>query len=214
MVRHWFRVKEKGWHTKAVINGIGGLATGVVAVVILTTKFTEGAWIVLVLVTIASVGLLAVNRRYKRVSEQLALQGELVRKDMTQAALVLVPRVHKGIVQTLDYTGSLHAEVRGLHITLDRKSLQPLKEAWVSHAPDVPLVVIESPYRSLISPVLEYIDQMLEEDPQRMVTVIVPEAVATKWHHKLLQENVAQQLKRALGRRQNVIVSNVRYFLK
>ncbi|MBS1709104.1 MAG: APC family permease [Armatimonadetes bacterium] len=213
MVKHWFKVRDKGWRNKAVVNGIGGLATGVVAVVILVTKFTEGAWIVLLLISIASTALLAISRRYKQISKQLDLDAFTGPRSSTQAAIVLVPRVHRGIVRALDYAKSLHSEVRGLHVTLDRKSLPPVKEAWNKHIPEVPLVIIESPYRSLIGPVLEYLDQMLEEDPSRMVTVIVPEAVATKWHHRLLQENVAQQLKRALGARKNVVVSNVRYFL-
>lgn len=214
MVRHWFKSKEKGWRHKAVVNGVGGLATGIVAVVILTTKFSEGAWIVLVLVCIASCALLAINRRYKQISEQLALDAGVGATERSQVAIVLVPRVHRGIVLALDYARSLHSEVRGLHVTLDRKSLAPVKQAWNTHVADVPLVVIESPYRSLINPVLEYLDQMLDQEPGRIVTVIVPEAVATKWHHRFLQENVAQQLKKALGARKNVVVSNVRYFLK
>jgi hypothetical protein len=128
-------------------------------------------------------------------------------------AIVLVPRVHRGIISALEYATGLHVNARGLHVTLDRKAVPQVREDWETYAQDVPLVVIESPYRSLLEPTLEYIDQMLEEDPDRVVTVIVPEAVSTKWHHKLLQENVAQQLKRALGKRRNVVVSNVRYFL-
>jgi len=99
-------------------------------------------------------------------------------------------------------------------VTLDRKVVPDLRRAWEAHVGEAPLVVIESPYRSLIDPILEYVDEMLREDPARTITVVVPEAVATKWHHRLLQENVAAQLKRALGKRRNVVVSNVRYFLK
>ena len=214
MVRHWQRLKERGWLHKALVNGFGGLCTGVVAIVILTTKFGEGAWIVLVLVTATSFGLLGIRKRYAEIAEQLAIRGQSHASTSRQTAILLVPRVHRGILSALDYARSLHADVRGLHVTLDRTKVPQLMQDWEANANEVPLVVIESPYRSLIEPTLDYIDQMLEEDPNRVITVIVAEAVATRWHHRLLQENVAQQLKRALGKRRGVVVSNARYFLR
>lgn len=218
MVRHWQKLRYPGWRGRALINGVGGLCTGVVALVILTTKFTEGAWIVLILISGASVALFAINRRYGVIAEQLKPVSEIAAHPLhavhpAQTSILLVPRVHQGILSALNYAKSLHGNVRGLHVSLDRRSVPQLRKDWETHAGSVPLVVIESPYRSLIEPTLEYIDQMLEEEPERVVTVLVAEAVATKWHHRLLQENVAQQLKRALGKRRNVVVSNVRYFL-
>ncbi len=192
MVKRWFRMRDKGWIRRAAVNGIGAVCTGVVAVVILATKFSEGAWIVLVLILATVLMLYAIKRR---------------------VVILIVPRVHAGVISALEYAIGLHSDVRGLHILVDRKSLPQVKQDWESYARDVPLVVIESPFRSLIEPILEYIDRMIEEDPDRMITVVVPEAVATKWVHKFLHENVAQQIKRALGRRKNVVVSNVRYFL-
>lgn len=213
MVVRWIRLKGSGWKYKVAINGVGAICTAVVALVILVTKFTEGAWIVLVLITITSMCLIGINRRYRNIANQLALPAGAKPIHYKQTAILLVPRVHQGIAAALDYVTSLHADVRGLHVTLDRNSVPELRKAWEDLAGSVPLVIIESPYRSLIEPTLDYIDEMLEEDPERVVTVVVAEAVATKWIHKLLQENVAQQIKRALGKRKNVVVSNVRYFL-
>jgi amino acid transporter len=213
MVRHWMKSPLKDRHHKIAVNGLGGLCTGIVAIVILTTKFLEGAWIVLVLIALTSFGLVAIKRRYHSITEQLALTPDSVPEPLRQTAILLVPRVHRGIVSALNYAKELHADVRGLHVTLDRKTVSQLRTDWEAYAGEVPLVVIESPYRSLIDPTLEYIDQMLEEDPERVVTVIVAEAVPTTWHHRLLQENVAQQLKRSLRKRRNVVVSNARYFL-
>lgn len=213
MVRHWLKESKRGIVQRVGINGLGALATGVVALVILTTKFREGAWIVLVLMTAISVGLLAVHRRYRAIASQLEVGPISVPSPTDQTAILLVPRLHKGLLSALDYAVSLHSDVRALHVTLDRRAVARIRKEWEEHGGSVPLVVIESPYRSLIDPILEYVDQMLEEDPDRVITVIVAEAVATKWHHRLLQENVAQQLKRALGKRKNVVVSNVRYFL-
>lgn len=213
MVRHWLKEGGSGSFQKIMINGLGGTCTALVAVVILTTKFAEGAWIVLVLLTGTSLGLVAIKRRYGQIAGQLAVTDESMPRPREQTAILLVPRVHQGIVTALDYAKSLHADVRGLHVTLDRKLVPQMRRDWEAYGGTVPLVVIESPFRSLIDPVLEYIDQMLEEDPDRLITVIVAEAVATKWHHRILQENVAQQLKRSLGKRKNVVVSNLRYFL-
>lgn len=214
MVKHWLVLRERGWTGKAVVNGVGAISTGVVAIVILTTKFAEGAWIVLVLLTLTSATLVAISRRYRSISEQLRPAAELDPREMSQTAILLVPRVHRGILSALAYAKSLHADVRGLHVTLDRKSVGKLQREWESYAGDSPLVVIDSPFRSLIDPVLQYIDQMIEEADDRVITVVVAEAVGTRWYHRLLQENIAQQLKRALGRRPNVVVSNVRYFLR
>jgi hypothetical protein len=214
MVRHWFKLKEKGWSRRAAINGVGALLTGVVAVVILATKFSEGAWIVLVLMAATGLCLNAIKKRYQSISGQLAVDESPLPIASKQTAILLVPRVHRGILSALEYAKQLHGEVRGLHVTIDKKTVPLIRDSWEQHAAEVPLVVLESPYRSLIDPILEYIDQMIEEDPDRTVTVIVPEAVATKWLHKFLQENVAQQLKRALGKRRNVVVANVRYFLQ
>lgn len=214
MVQHWRKVKEPGWRVKTLVNGIGGLSTGVVAVVVLVTKFSEGAWIVLVLLSMTSAGLYAINRRYRTISDQLAPRQHAKSEVGTHTAILLVPRVQRSVLTALEYATSLHTDVRGLHVTLDRKMVPQLRKDWEKFVGDVPLVVIESPYRSLIEPILTYIDEMLAEQPDRTITVIVAEAVATRWYHRLLQENIAQQLKRALGRRRNVVVSNVRYFLR
>lgn len=214
MVQHWRKVKEPGWRVKTLVNGIGGLSTGVVAVVVLVTKFSEGAWIVLVLLSMTSAGLYAINRRYRTISDQLAPRQRAKSEVGTHTAILLVPRVQRSVLTALEYATSLHTDVRGLHVTLDRKMVPQLRKDWEKFVGDVPLVVIESPYRSLIEPILTYIDEMLAEQPDRTITVIVAEAVATRWYHRLLQENIAQQLKRALGRRRNVVVSNVRYFLR
>jgi amino acid transporter len=214
MVAHWLRLRGRGWKTRIAVNGVGALCTGVVAVVILMTKFREGAWLVLVLISVISAGLVAVHRRYRAIASQLSVASKTQPHATRQTAILLIPRLHKGILAALDYAVSLHADVRALHVTLDRKAVPGIRKEWEDHGGKVPLVVIESPYRSLINPTLEYIDQMLEEEPDRVITVIVAEAVATKWHHRLLQENVAQQLKRALGKRRNVVVSNLRYFLR
>ena len=99
-------------------------------------------------------------------------------------------------------------------MVLDERRISEIEDSWAKYGANVPLILLRSPYRSLIDPVLDYVDELLRENNEQVITVIVPEAVSTKWYHKLLQENVAQQLKNALGMRPNVVVTNVKYFLK
>ena len=107
----------------------------------------------------------------------------------------------------------LQGECQAVHITINEKGLPELQRNWAQVSEDVPLVVLPSPYRSLITPMLEYVDLLRLEHPGVLITVVVAEAVSTKWYQRLLTENVAQQLKSALASRRNVVVANVRYFL-
>jgi amino acid transporter len=213
MIAHWRKLKEKGWQRRLLVNAVGAIATGAVALVILTTKFAEGAWIVLVLMAITAAGLIAVNRRYRSMTAQLAPPEISKPEAVSHTTIILVPRIHKGILAAIDYAMSLRGDIRAVHIRVDPRSSDVIAGQWDRYAPNVPLVVLDSPYRSLIEPTLEYIDQMVAEDPSSVVTVVIAEAVSTRWYQRLLHENVAQQLKRALGSRRNVVVSNVRYFL-
>ncbi len=213
MVRHWFKLKDKGWAIKAAINGFGAVVTGIVALIILVTKFAEGAWIVLVLVAALVLLLSMIHKRYDQMAKQLVLDPGNATLPKNHTVIVLVPRLHRGTMKAVEYGQKLAGEVRALHISFDQKSSHQLAEEWARFGIDMPLVMLNSPYRSLIEPVLDYVDQMVLEDPNRLVTVVVAEAVSVRLIHRLLQESVALQLKLALGSRKNIIVSSVRYFL-
>ncbi len=213
MVVHWVRVKESGWKTKVAINGFGATLTLIVSVIILVTKFTEGAWLVAILMVILFTVFKAIKARYRAISAQLALSDTPPVMPAGNISLLLVPRVHRGILIALEYAQLTGLDCRAVHVGLNKKALPEVMHQWETFGGDVPLVVLKSPYRSLIQPVLDYIDKLQEEKPDHVVTVIVPEAIAHRWYHKVLQENVGHQLKHALGQRKNVVVTNVRYFL-
>jgi len=213
MVVHWKKLRTTGWRRSAVINGVGAVATGIVAAVILITKAAEGAWIVVVLLAFLYVGFRAVKGRYNAMTKQLALSEARPHFTRSHKAILLMPRVHRGILKALDYARSIDPNAQALHVTIDDRKLAQVQREWDRYAEGVPLVVLSSPYRSLIDPVLEYVDELMEADPDQMLTVVVAEAVSTHWYHKFLQENVAAQLKHALERRRNVAVTSVRYFL-
>jgi len=213
MVKHWFKLKGKGWHAKAAINALGAVLSGIVTVVILVTKFTEGAWIVTILLAALFILFKQIKSRYRSITKQLEIPAEPLAKPTRYTSILLVPRVHRGILSALDYAKLVDPGCIAVHIAINEKSLAETRQMWEEHGEGMPLTILSSPHRSLTQPILDYVDELIEEDPGQVITVIVPEAVSTKFWHKLLQENVAQQLRNALGQRKNVMVTNSRYFL-
>ncbi len=214
MVRHWQKERAVGWQKSATINGIGAALCAIVTVIIGVTKFKEGAWIVIVLIPVIVAAFLAIHRRYAVVSRQLDLaNGEPVRAYAGQISVLLVPRVHRGILVGLEYARQMKGECQAVHITLNDRALFETQRAWREHAPDVPLYVLPSPYRSLIDPMRDYVDGLRARHPDHLITVIVAEAVSKNWVHRLLVENVASQMKDAMASRPGVVVANPRYFL-
>ncbi len=214
MVVHWRKLKEKGHGFSVAINAVGAIATGIVTLVLFVTKFSEGAWLIAVLTVLFYSGFRLIKGRYNSITKQLVEGIGTAGPRGRHSVLILVPRIHRGILKAVNYAMGLHSdEIRALHVSINPKSVPELREQWDKYAASIPLIVLESPYRSLIDPVLEYVDQIRADQPGETVTVIVPEAVSTKWYQRFLQENIASQLKSALGSRQNVVVTNVRYFL-
>jgi amino acid transporter len=214
MVAHWRKLKEPGHGFSIAINSVGTLITGAVTLVLLVTKFAEGAWIIAVLTAAFYFGFVAIKRRYTSITGQLSSGLRPARSLEAHTVLVLVPRIHRGVVRAIEYALSLNGEARALHVALNPATVPDLTAKWERIGGGLPLVVLDSPYRSLIDPVLDYVDALREERPEETVTVIVCEAVPSKWYHRFLQENLAFQLKFALGGRRNVVVTNVRYFLE
>ncbi|MCG9894122.1 MAG: APC family permease, partial [Fimbriimonadaceae bacterium] len=212
MVTYWLRAKTIGW--KLIINLVGAVATGTVLIVLAVLKFTEGAWVTIFAVGGVMLVFRGIFNYYRRVAEAQSIQRMREIPKMKTTVLILVPRVHPGILSAIGYAQSLTTDVRALHVILDSSGLPEFKAAWNRFGADVPLVILESPYRSLVDPVLDYVDATLEEDPELTVTVIVPQPILGRWWHRLLHDNAAAWLKRALGSRRRVMVTNVRYSLE
>lgn len=213
MVVHWMRNRVPGWKLKLAINGTGVVLTAIVTVVILVTKFVEGAYLVVILLLILFSGFLAVKRMYMSMSRQLDLGETPPKAPSSHTVIVLVSRVQTGALTALEYALLIEGDVQAVHVLIDEKRLPELRAKWDKFGEGVPLIILSSPYRSLIGPVMDYIDELTSDRPDQIVTVIVPEAVSQKWWHRVLAENVGLQLKLALSLRKNVVVTNVRYFL-
>ncbi|MGV3617060.1 MAG: APC family permease [Fimbriimonas sp.] len=214
MVAYWLKRKEEGWRHGLAVSSLGASLCIIVLLIILVTKFKEGAGIVAILLPAVCVVLLAINRRYRAMTKQLAVEEALTTETTGEhIVLLLLPRVHRGTLSALDYASQLQGECQAVHVTINERGLPDLQRKWQQYGRGIPLVVLASPYRSLIQPVLDYVDKLRVDRPGATITVVVAEAVSTKWYQKLLSENVAQQLKVSLARRKKVVVANVRYFL-
>jgi hypothetical protein len=215
MVVHWIKVKDQGWRVKAIINGVGAFATFLVLIDIACEKFTEGAWMVIVLVAVLVLIFRMVNKHYLDVAQQLKMASYAAPAcPPHNTVLMLVPGLHRGVMPALEYAKTLSPDCRAVYIETEPDKTEQLKERWDEWATDVPLVVLNSPYRSLITPIMRYLDAVQKERRNHLVTVIVPEFVPTKWWHHLLHGNNGLLLKAALLGRRDVIVANVRYYLQ
>jgi amino acid transporter len=215
MVRRWFTQRGPGWQKKALINGFGAFVTFIVLSFVVYEKFKEGAWAVLLLIAFLVLLFNLVYRHYADVATQLRLPAEHTPEvALTNTVLLLVPGLHKGILPALAYARSLSPDCRALHIQVDAERTGALKALWEEWAGEVPLVLLNSPYRSMISPVMQYLDAVQVERRNHLITVIVPEFVPTRWWHPLLHGNSGLILKIALLGRKDVIVTNVRYYLQ
>lgn len=214
VIRHR-RLKEKGWRAQSAINAVGALATGVVSIVIATAKFAHGAYIVIVLIPVLVCVFLKIHQHYIRLGDQLRLTGEREGepKPVKSTSIVLVSSIHRGIVPALNYARSLSHDCRALYIEVEAVESALLKERWPKYGEDVPLVILESPYRTIVGPLLRYLDEAIRERPDHIITVVLPEFVVSKWWHRVLHNQSSLMIKLALMTRRDIVITNVRYFL-
>jgi amino acid transporter len=201
MVVHWWRERGSGWVLKATVNGIGALATGIVVVVIGISKFVEGAWITVLLIPALVAGFLQVRTHYRAVAQQLSLQGVPPSIPPFPSPRVVIPisAVHRGVVHAVAYARSISTDVTAVYVELDPGAGEHIRERWDRRWPDVPLVILPSPYRSIVGPLLDFIDQADQQhDDGQLATVVLPEFIPARWWHGLLHNQTAWLIKTAL----------------
>ena len=216
MVRHWWKDRVPGWRHKIAINGLGALATGVVTLVIAVTKFTHGAWIVVLVIPTLVGTFLAMRRHYDDVAEQLSLEGLAGPPELHHTVLVIVGDLHRGVVRAVQYAKTLAtgASVRAVFVETDPAKTAKLEEKWARWGLGVPLVILGSPYRSLLRPLVEYLDALQSQGDDHMVTVVIPQFLPSKWWQHILHNQTALLIKGALLFRKNTVVADVPYLLK
>lgn len=216
MVMRWWRRREPGWRTSLPINALGAICTAVVAVVVATEKFSQGAWMVILLLPLLVLLFRAINAHYVAVADELALDDRAQAPAPPMRAplvLVPVPNLNRASLRTLAFAHSISDDVTALFVTDDLEAADALRKRWSQWEGETSLVVLESPYRSLTAPLLAYIDAQRERDPERTIMVVLGEFVPRHWWEWLLHGQSALRLKAALFFRSNVVVADVAYHL-
>ena len=203
------------WKKSIVVNGLGAAATLVVLVVLVITKFIHGAWIVVVIIPLLVALFRAIHRHYVDVATQLTTEGLEKLHAIRHEVIVPVSGIHRGVLRALQYAKTIAPEhVTALYINVDDEATQKLREKWSTWVQGIELVVIASPYRSLIGPLTRYVDRRMNAHPEQMVTVVLPEFLPARWWQHLLHNQSSLLLKGALLFKPNVIVTSVPYHLK
>jgi hypothetical protein len=214
MVQRWRRLREPGWQQGMVVNGIGALTTLGVAGIVLYQKFMLGAWVLVLVIPLVILLFLLIHQHYRTAAQQLSLQGLVRPPALRNMVIVPVSTLHRGTVNALTYAEAIApGNITAVHISLDPEQTRKLRERWPAWGGDIPLVVLESPYRSLVRPLLRYIEEVNARWDTDIVTVILPEFVPAKWWHHLLHNQTSLLIKGALLFRRNKVITSVPYRL-
>jgi amino acid transporter len=214
MVRRWMRLRPERWGWRVTINATGAVTTGTVLIVVAATKFVDGAWIVILLIGLLISLFLAIRSHYDSVARQLSLDGLEPPPPMSTIVLVLVGDLHRGVVQAIQYAQALSPSAKAVYVETDPERTRRLEERWGKWGLGIPLVVLTSPYRSLLGPLLDYIDHVRQQAPNHMVTLVLPEFIPARWWQQLLHNQTALLIKGAMLFRRNVVVTDVPYHLR
>jgi amino acid transporter len=215
MVRRWMRRRGEGWWWRVGLNAVGAVATGIVLITIAMTKFTHGAWIVVFLIPTLVLAFLTMHRHYEEVATQLSLESMEPPPPLQNTVLVLVGDLHRGVLKALQYAQSLSVNAKAVFVESDPERTHRLEQRWAKWGMGLPLIVLTSPYRSLLGPLLQYVDHILEQGGENhIVTIVLPEFIPARWWQHLLHNQTALLIKGAMLFRKNVIVTDVPYHLK
>ena len=221
MVVHWFKEQTTGWRTSVLINGMGTLATTIVSVVIISTKFLLGAWLVVVTIPIVIAIFIAIQRHYQYVAKRLSLQDLPPRNYLpkpiplvvTHPAIVIVGQLNWGTVEALDYARTIADMVIAVHVDIGTTDREKLQNRWQDLESDISLVILDSPFRAVVAPIVEFVSDYEANNPGVLTTVIIPTFVTKTWWEGLLHNQTALFLKSALLSKRSRIVTTVRYYL-
>ena len=213
MVKHHLRLKEKNWQVSTFVNGLGCIATFIVLLIVAVSKFTEGAWVPLVVVPILMSQFIFIKRHYARVGAALTVSPDMVSAaPITHTVVVLVGRIHKGVLKGIAYAQSLRPQhIVAVFVASDDAEREMMEQQWETFNVKIPLEIVHSPYRQLAGPLTAYLDELDARWDNDTITVVIPEFVVKKWHHQALHNQTALRLRSALLHREGIVVTNVPY---
>lgn len=213
MVFRWWRLKSSGWKKSIVINFIGAVITFTVFMVISITGFTKGAWAIVIIIPVIVYVLHAISRHYKSIEEHLVI-NEYAPQKFEHVFIVPISKVGKHILFAFDYVRSLTdtQNIIAVHVTENKNRPKTLavEKRWKELIPDVPLIIIESPYRQLIRPLVGFIEKV-KKSVGAPVTVVLSDYQPTHWWEHALHTHISFRLKNALAKRKDIIIINTHY---
>jgi len=214
MVKRWLVKKGVHWRKKLIVNGVGAVTTGIATVIIASTKFMHGAWIVFFMVALLIFMFQAIRSHYKAVAEQVSLSRD-ARPPRPRRNIVIIPigGVNRSVVRAVDYARSRAGEIRAVFVDLDPEESAKVKIQWAQWGGGVNLIALPSPYRSVLGSLLHYIEDILEKEPDTWVTVVIPEILPARWWQNILHNQRALLLKAALLFKDRVILTDVPFHL-
>lgn len=216
MVVHHWKLREKNWIPSIVLNGLGTLTTFCVLIVIGTFKFTHGAWLVFIAIPLIVYAFHRIHVHYVMFARELTQSHydiETCEKVHDHVVVIPISGLHLGVMNAIRYAKSISHDIRVCYVKTDDAAAVRMQESWKAKFPDMKLYTLESPYRSISGPILDFIDKVRAEHPTEFITVIFPEFVTFKWYHQLLHNQTAWLIKLSLIYKKNVIVTSVKYHL-
>ncbi|HOW92665.1 MAG TPA: APC family permease [Anaerolineaceae bacterium] len=206
---------DAGWRHKMIINGFGALCTVIVMFIFAITKFRDGAWIIIFLIPLLVFVLTQIRRHYRRVAASLSLENNSARRNFNRNRVIMpISGVHNGTLAGLHFARSLSSDITVVHVSIDPVEAERVKAKWETWGDGYRLLVLESPYRLLIEPLLEYIDKITAIlAPNEIITLVVPQFLPKHWWTNFLHMRTADTLRKALLNRKNIIITEVPYHI-
>jgi amino acid transporter len=201
MVVHWWKVHGPQWRLKSIINGVGALTTLTTLVVVVFSKFREGAWITILLIPLIVITFRQIFAHYIRVGKELSLKGLPPSLKPIETTRVVIPisGIHRGMVDAVNFARSISQNVTAVYVELEPGAGEKTRLEWEAWWPDVQFVVVQSPYRSIVGPLLKFLDETdTKHNDGQLAAVVLPEFIPGKWWQTLLHNQTAWLIKAAL----------------
>ena len=211
MVRHWLRERDAGWRRSAVINGVGAVATGIVTLIFAIAKFALGAWLIIVIIPILVGAMLFIHRQYERRRLEVHVRPEAVIGSSLrrQHVIIPVPEVTRDVVQAVKFGRSMSRDITAVHVTDDVDGAEEIRTRFERQIPGIPFVIVESPYRQLVRPLIRYLEYTAGRFKDDVLVVLLPEYVPRHWWEKYLYNENARRIREALLGRRNILIADV-----
>lgn len=221
MVVHWYKEKSPKWQLSAFMNGLGTIATFLVLGIIIVTKFKDGAGLIVIAVPLVVWMFVSINNHYRYIAKLVSIDNLTprhypVRPRILMAnhpAIVIVGRLNRGTVEALDYARSIADEIVAIHVDIGNTNRVDLDRCWQELAADIPLNIIDSPYRSVVEPLVEFISNYESAHPDVLSTIIIPSLVTRHWWENILHNQTTLFLKAALLNTKSRVITSVRYYI-